>query len=157
MSEFAYIPFSEILIRLGAAAGLAFLIGLERELKGKSFGLRTHILLSLGTAAFVIIAMELTYSLAPSDNAVTVDPIRVVDAIIAGISFLGMGSVIRSDDSIMGATTGAGIWVLGCIGFACGLGLYFFAAIITLMVLVVVVALNPFDQWLKKRLTDSMD
>lgn len=154
MTGLAYIEFSEVVLRLAAAAGFAFLLGVERELKGKSFGLRTHMLLCIGTAAFAIIAMELTLSLAPQENAVSVDPMRVVDAIIAGISFLGMGSVIRSDDSIMGATTGAGIWVLGCIGLATGLGLYAIAGLITGLVLFIFVILNPFDNWLKKRLTD---
>lgn len=157
MAELNYVPFGEVVLRLLAAGGLAFIIGLEREIKKKSFGLRTHMLLSIGTAAFVLLLMELTMDMNRTSGAINIDPARVIEGIIAGISFLGAGSIIRSDDEIKGATTGAGIWMLGGIGLACGLGLYLHAALITGLILVIVVALHPLDRWLAANMAKKDD
>ncbi len=154
MGEFHYVTFGEVVLRLLAAGGFAFIIGLEREIKQKSFGLRTHMLLSIGTAAFVLLLMELTMDMNRTNGAINIDPARVIEGIIAGISFLGAGSIIRSDDEIKGATTGGGIWVLGGIGLACGLGLYLHAALITALILLIVVALQPLDRWLAAKVKD---
>lgn len=148
MAELHYVSFGEVVMRLFAAGGFAFIIGLEREIKQKSFGLRTHMLLSIGTAAFALLVMELTMDLNRTSGAINIDPARVIEGIIAAISVLGAGSIIRADDEIKGATTGGGIWVLGCIGLACGLGLYLHAALITALILLIVVALHPLDRWL---------
>lgn len=147
----AYVPISEIILRLAAAAGFSFLLGLDREARQKSFGLRTHMLLCIGTAAFVLALMEMIYSLPPQPELIRIDPARVIQAIIIGIGFLGAGAVMEGEDRIRGATTSAGIWVTGSIGLACGLGLYIHAALVTALVLAVVIGLHPLDRWLESK------
>lgn len=144
----AYVPFETVLLRLATAAGLAFLLGLDREIRKKSFGLRTHMLLCVGTAAFSLIVMEMTHSLKAAPDALSIDPARVIQGVIIGIGFLAAGAIVRAEQRLLGATTGAGIWVLGGIGLACGLGLYLHAAFITLIILFVVIGLHPLDRWL---------
>lgn len=147
----SYVTVEEASLRLAAAAGLSFLLGLDREARQKSFGLRTHMLLCVGTAAFVLILMEMIHQIGEQTQLVEVDPARVIQAIIIGIGFLAAGTIIRSEKHIIGATTGAGIWVIGAIGLACGLGMYFYAVLTTIIILFIVVGLYPLDRWLEKK------
>lgn len=151
----SYVNIEEVIARLAAAAFLAFLLGLDREIHQKSFGLRTHILLGVGTAAFVLVLMEMLHDISARSSFVEMDPSRVIQGIISGIGFMAAGAVIQAKQQIIGATTGAGIWVLGGIGMACGLGMYFHAAVITAIVLFVMVGLHPFDLWLEKKVTKN--
>lgn len=146
-----HVPVSETLLRLFAAAGFAFLLGLDREIRQKAFGLRTHMLLCVGTAAFVLILLEMTYSTGNRSTLIEFDPGRVIQGVIIGIGFLGAGAIFRAERQVIGATTGAGIWVLGGIGLACGLGLYLHAGMITAIVILIVTALHPFDEWLERK------
>lgn len=156
-TSLAYIPAGEVILRLALAAICAFLLGWDRESRQKSFGLRTHMLLSVGTAAFVLILMEMTYSyrlsLPPGsdEEVVRIDLARIVQAVIVGIGFLAAGSIIQANDKVKGATTSAGVWVLGGIGLAAGLGLYLHTIIITILVLLIVVALHPLDNIIMQR------
>jgi len=140
------IAFLDMLIRLGAAAGLAFLIGLEREIRGKPAGLRTHMLVSLGAAGFMLIGMHVLFATAEGDPSARIDPTRVIEGVIGGIGFLGAGSIIRSGASIHGITTGAAIWIAGAIGVACGVGNLFLAALLTGFALVIVAVLGHFER-----------
>ena len=124
-----------LVVRLLVAAGLGAIVGLERETRNKPAGLRTNMLVALGAAAFTLA----TVSLMP-DRAV-VDPGRIIQGVATGIGFLGAGSIFRTGDRVEGLTTAAGIWVVGALGAACGLGEYAVAvptAIISLVVLTVV-------------------
>jgi putative Mg2+ transporter-C (MgtC) family protein len=132
----------QILLRLGAAAAFACLIGLDRELKNKPFGLRTNMLMALGSASFSVISIELLYLTNPGPNASPIDVGRVIQGIINGIGFLGAGAIIRERSHLRGATTGAGIWAVGAIGVACGFGYYLHAALITLLTLFVLTVLG---------------
>lgn len=136
----------DMAIRLGAAVGLAFLIGLERELRGKPAGLRTHMLVSLGAAGFMLIGMHVLYAAAGGDPAARIDPTRVVEGVIGGIGFLGAGSMIRGGGTVQGVTTGAAIWIAGTIGVACGIGDLVLATMVTGFALVIVVALGFFER-----------
>lgn len=129
-------------LRLGAAAGLSLLLGFERELRGKPAGLRSHMLVSLGAAAFMLVGMDLLFATAEGDPSARIDPTRIVEGVIGGIGFLGAGSIIRSGGSISGITTGAAIWTAGAIGVACGIGNLWLAAMITVMALVIVSVLG---------------
>lgn len=140
------IPLSEMAMRLSSAAGLALLIGLERELRRKPAGLRTHMLVSLGAAAFMLLGHQILVVTANGASSAQVDPTRIIEGVIGGIGFLGAGSIIRSRGSIEGITTGAAIWVAGAIGLACGLGSYKLAAIVTALALVIVVVLGFFER-----------
>jgi putative Mg2+ transporter-C (MgtC) family protein len=132
----------QIALRLGAAIGFACLIGLDRELKHKPLGLRTNMLMALGSASFSIIVIELMHLPAPGPNAGPIDPGRVIEGIIGGIGFLGAGAIIRERSDIRGATTGAAIWAVGAIGVACGFGYYVHAGLIMLLALFVMTVLG---------------
>lgn len=132
----------EVALRLGAAIAFACLIGLDRELKHKPLGLRTNMLMALGSASFIIVVIEIMHMRAPGPNASPVDVGRVIEGIIGGIGFLGAGAIIRERSDIRGATTGAAIWAVGAIGVACGFGYYVHAGLITAVALFVITALG---------------
>ena len=132
----------EVALRLGAAIAFACLIGLDRELKHKPLGLRTNMLMALGSASFIIVVIEIMHLRAPGPNASPIDVGRVIEGIIGGIGFLGAGAIIRERSDIRGATTGAAIWAVGAIGVACGFGYYVHAALITAVALFVITVLG---------------
>ena len=140
------IPIADLAIRLLAATGLTFLIGLERELRGKAAGLRSHMLVSLGSATFIIIGMGILFATAQGDPSARIDPTRIVQGVVGGIGFLGAGSIIQSRGSIQGITTGASIWISGAIGVACGVGNLALAGMVTLLALIILVVLGLFER-----------
>jgi len=140
------IPFMEMAIRLLAAAGLALLLGLERELRGKPAGLRSHMLVSLGAAAFIIMGMHILLATAEGDPSARIDPTRIVEGLIGGIGFLGAGCIIQSRGNVQGITTGASIWIAGAIGVACGIGTLALAGMVTLLALIIVTVLGRFER-----------
>ncbi|HWI27497.1 MAG TPA: MgtC/SapB family protein [Stellaceae bacterium] len=103
----------DIAIRLGVAAGAGMAIGIERELRHKVAGLRTHMLVAIGTASIMIVALQM------DQNAS-----RVVQGIVTGIGFIGAGTILRDEGHIEGVTTAAGIWACTMIGVAAGNGYY---------------------------------
>jgi putative Mg2+ transporter-C (MgtC) family protein len=137
-----YLGPGEILLRLGAAIALACLIGIDREVKNRPLGLRTNMLMALGSASFAVIVIELMHLSMPGPNASPIDAGRVLEGIIGGIGFLGAGAIIRDRNNIQGATTGAGIWAVGAIGVACGFGYFLHAGLITLLTLFVMTVLG---------------
>ena len=145
------IPMGDMMIRLGAATGLAALIGIERELTDRPAGLRTHMLVSLGAAGFLLVGYEILFATAEGDPSARVDPTRIVEGVVSGIGFLGAGSIIQSRGSVQGLTTGAAIWIAGAVGVACGTGNLVMGATITVLALIVVVVLG----WLEDRFLDD--
>ena len=121
----AHTPLDAIVLRLGAAIFFGTVIGLDRELRQKAAGLRTHMLISLAAATFTLLTFELVYRLdaAGTLEDVRTDPIRIIEAVIAGVAFLGAGSIIQSGANVRGVTTGASMWLVGAIGLACGAGI----------------------------------
>jgi putative Mg2+ transporter-C (MgtC) family protein len=119
----------EALLRLALAGALGGLIGLERELREREAGLRTHLLVSVGAALFTIVG---AYGF--SSFRLT-DPTRVAAQIVTGIGFLGAGAIIRQGFSIRGLTTAATLWVVAAVGLAAGAGYYSCALITTALVL----------------------
>ncbi len=142
----ASITLLDMFSRLGVAAGLALVLGLERELRGKPAGLRSHMLVALGAAAFLIVGLEILYATAEGDPSARIDPTRIVEGVIGGIGFLGAGSIIRSGTSVQGITTGASIWLAGAIGIAAGVRHFPLAAMVTLMALVIMVVLGGIER-----------
>ena len=136
---------TEMVLRLLAAAGLASLIGLERELRNRPAGLRTHMLVSLGAAGFMLVGYEILFATAVGDPSARVDPTRIVEGVIGGIGFLGAGSIIQGRGSIQGLTTGAAIWIAGTIGVACAIGNFILAGLVTGIALIIVVVLGFFE------------
>ena len=120
ISEFSDVPdasqVTRIVLRLVLAALLGGILGYERERQGKAAGVRTHMLVALGAALFVLVPKEAGVSGA--------DMTRVIQGVVAGIGFLGAGAIIKggAEESVKGLTTAAGIWLTAAIGIACGLG-----------------------------------
>lgn len=139
------IPLMDMFIRLSAASGLALLLGLERELRGKAAGLRSHMLVSLGASAFIMMGMHILFATAEGDPSAQIDPTRIVEGVIGGIGFLGAGSIIQSRGNVQGITTGASIWTAGAVGVACGIGNIALACMVTLLALVIMVVLGRFE------------
>ncbi|MFA6520710.1 MAG: MgtC/SapB family protein [Candidatus Paceibacterota bacterium] len=129
----------EIIIRLALAMVLGLLIGAERLLKKEEAGMKTHALVSMGAAVFVIISemIAIKYS-----SVGGFDPTRIASQVIVGIGFLGAGSIILRDSRLVGLTTAGGLWVTAGIGMAAGLGFYGLASIATVMVLLVLTVVN---------------
>lgn len=136
------VPIWDMLIRLSAAAGLAAVIGLEREIRGRPAGLRTHMLVSLGAAAFLLVGYEILFATAEGDPSARIDPSRIVEGVIGGIGFLGAGTIIQGRGSVQGITSGAAIWIAGAIGVACATGNLVLAAMVTVLALVIVLILG---------------
>ena len=109
-------------MRLVLASVLGALIGWEREAHARAAGLRTHMLISLAAAMFTLIAMELTHFPAEDSQSLRIDPLRLIEAVTAGVAFLAAGSIIISGGNVRGITTGASMWLAGAIGLACGSG-----------------------------------
>jgi putative Mg2+ transporter-C (MgtC) family protein len=119
----------ELSIRLVLAALCGAGVGLQREHANKAAGLRTHILVALGSALFTIASV---YGF--GDRA---DPSRVAAQVVVGIGFIGAGAVLHSQMSVTGLTTAASIWVTAAIGMAAGAGMYYMTLVTTVIVLVV--------------------
>ncbi|HEU0303326.1 MAG TPA: MgtC/SapB family protein, partial [Gaiellaceae bacterium] len=118
----------EILVRLTAAAALGGVIGIERELREREAGFRTHLLVSVGAALFTLVSAyawsDFTFS---QEDSVTFDPTRIAAQIVTGIGFIGAGAIIRQGLSVRGLTTAATLWMVAAIGMACGAGFYWAA------------------------------
>ena len=116
-----------VLLRLFVAAALGGAIGLERELRERQAGLRTHLVVSVGAALFTLVS---AYGFA--DFGGRVDPTRIAAQIVSGIGFLGAGAIIRQGLSVRGLTTAASLWLVAAIGMAAGAGYWEGALIATL-------------------------
>ena len=140
-----YTSFPVIAARLLLATLYGAVIGFEREWRNRPAGLRTHILVCVAAATFGILTIEIIHAPMFAQDSVKVDPIRVVEAVTAGVAFLAAGSIMFSRGEVHGLTTGAGMWLAGAIGVACGLGLWQVAGLGTLIVLIVAGLLHRFQ------------
>ena len=149
MDELFSVPNTDYVIRiaarLGAAALLGGLIGFEREWAGKAAGLRTHMTVSLGCAAFMLVVIE------SSTDAGNIS--RAIQGIAAGIGFIGAGSILKRDDAedIKGLTTAAGIWLTAAIGAAAGAGHGWLGVIGVLIAFLILSILSGVDTWLARK------
>ena len=130
------------LTELGCAFILSALIGLEREIRQKSAGVRTYTLVGLASALFLLVSKYgFTDVLEP--GRVILDPSRVAAQIVSGIGFLGAGVIFVRSDAVKGLTTAATIWLTAAVGMACGAGLSLLAAATTLGYFVVALGFTP--------------
>lgn len=139
-SGFQSVPWQVAALRLVAALVLGAAIGMERQLRAKAAGLRTHILVSSAACVFTLISFELAQFGAAQPDQIRIDPLRLIQAVTAGVAFLAAGTIIVNHDRVKGLTTGASMWMAGAIGLACGTGniqLAGMATGLTLMVLIV--------------------
>jgi len=148
LSEFSDIPnaaeFTRITLRLLIAAILGGLLGYERELKGKPAGLRTHMLVAVGAALFVLIPQQAGASVA--------DLTRVLQGLVAGVGFLGAGAIIMGNQRVetKGLTTAASIWLTAAIGVAAGMGRESTAVLSTLLALLILSVIPMVERLLGK-------
>jgi putative Mg2+ transporter-C (MgtC) family protein len=130
-SSLPTLDWPEVLLRVALAAVLGGVLGLEREFREREAGLRTHLLVCVGSALFTIVsAYGFSEFLRSGEAVVRADPTRIAAQIVTGIGFLGAGAIIRQGPSIRGLTTAATLWVVAAIGLATGAG-YYSAAVIT--------------------------
>jgi putative Mg2+ transporter-C (MgtC) family protein len=117
----------DIFINLFIAMVLGMVIGLERFIAGKTAGMRTYTLISMGSALFVTISQLVTLQLGGTNY----DPLRIAAQVVAAAGFLGVGAIFHKDNQISGVTTASGLWVSAGVGMAAGFGLYSLAVIVT--------------------------
>lgn len=153
--EMTYVSQHELVLRLLAAAVLGGLIGLDRELGGKPMGLRTLILISLGSALMTLLAMELALVAGQRGDLGEIDPTRIIQGVISGVGLIGVGALLQRERRLRGATTGASVWLVGGIGIACALGFYVAAAVATGIGLFVLVGLGLIERWTRRRFGDD--
>ncbi|MGH6762324.1 MAG: MgtC/SapB family protein [Phyllobacterium sp.] len=131
--------------RLVLAGGLGALVGIEREWRDRPAGLKTHMLVCIASATFAIVSMELVHLPVFDDVNVRMDPLRLVEAITAGVAFLAAGFIIVSGGKVKGITTGAGMWLSSAIGLACGLGMWQIAGLATLLAVIVLLLMRRLE------------
>jgi putative Mg2+ transporter-C (MgtC) family protein len=130
------LSWAEVVLRIGLAAALGGAIGLERELREREAGLRTHMLVSVGAALFTMVsAYAWTDWRFSNEEGLVFDPTRIAAQVVTGIGFLGAGAIIRQGLSVKGLTTAATLWVVAAIGMASGVGYYEAAFVTTALVL----------------------
>ena len=129
-----------LLIRLGIASILGAMIGYEREGHGAA-GLRTHVLIATAAALFTLLTFEI-FHIADVHGSGASDPIRAVEAVTAGIAFLGAGAIFQQRGSVQGLTTGAGMWLAGAVGVTTALGYYIIAFVVALFAVLVLAVLR---------------
>jgi putative Mg2+ transporter-C (MgtC) family protein len=152
--EFSDVPdaeqFTRLVVRLSVAAVLGGMLGLQRERHGKAAGVRTHMLVALGAALFVLVPMQA--GMASHDLS------RVVQGVVAGVGFLCAGSILKSgDDHVRGLTTAAGIWLTAAIGVAAGMGREMTAALSALLALAILSMEGPLRRLAGRAENDNED
>lgn len=132
----------QILARLLLATLLSGMIGFEREARGRAAGLRTHILVCVGSALVMLTSI---YMFDIYRGATTVDPTRIAAQVITGVGFLGAGTILRSGATVKGLTTAASLWAVAGIGLAVGCGFYSAAAISAALVVITLVVFSKME------------
>ncbi len=130
--------YGENVLRLILAVILGMIVGFEREMAHKPAGLRTHMLVCLGSCLFTIISLEFA-----------ADPARIASGIVAGIGFIGAGAIIAEPDRVVGITTAASLWITAAIGLTIGVGNYVLAAVAVLLALLTLFSRALFKKYIK--------
>jgi len=151
------LPVEILAARLIGAAVIGGVIGLEREWRAMPAGLRTHMLVALAACVFTIVTGEIVRSDFLTAEAVQADPVRVIEAVTAGVAFLAAGAIIQARGRVRGLTTGAGMWLAGSLGVAVGLGYWIIAGIATVIGLFVNILLRGIEKRFEKRTHDLPD
>ena len=146
----------DFILRLFVASLLGGLIGLEREYHEKAAGLRTHFLVALGSALFMIVSAY-GFDGVLTDSHMRLDVSRIASQVVTGIGFIGAGTIIFQKNAIHGLTTAAGVWVTAAIGLACGSGMYLLALVASLLVLIGLEAFNYLLKILEDRQEETKD
>ena len=139
----------EYLLKLFVAMVLSGIIGVERQLRRKTAGMRTHMLVCLGSLIFTLLGMDLftreVTGFTAADST-RVDPLRIIEAIVGGLGFLGAGAIIQARGHIHGLTTATSIWTMGALGVAVGIGNYPLAISTTVFSYLVLSTIDIFEK-----------
>lgn len=144
---FSVVPPEVAAVRLLTAVVLGGIIGWERERQTKPAGLRTHMLIAMAACLFIIVAQELTSMPFDTKGEMRIDPLRLIEAVTAGVAFLAAGAIFTANGKVKNITTGAGMWLAGAIGVAAGAG----RLPLAIMATVIVVAVLMIVGWLERR------
>jgi putative Mg2+ transporter-C (MgtC) family protein len=142
----------ESIARLALAAVAGAFIGFERERPSRHAGLRTNMLVSLAACLFTLLAFQIAISMGDDEAGIMADPVRVIEAVTAGVAFIAAGAIIRAGRDIKGVTTAAALWLSGAVGVAFGAGAFGLGATAVALALVVLSALGGVEKrWLKSK------
>jgi putative Mg2+ transporter-C (MgtC) family protein len=140
------LPLLELILRILLGTGLGAAIGFERDLHGRPAGLRTHAIVSLASATFMVVSTRFVFyqRYAPGD-LIAVDASRIAASVVSGIGFLGAGAILRTGFTVRGLTTAASLWLVAAIGMAAGGGMYVVAIFVTALGLATLTLLRRFE------------
>ena len=151
-------PYAEFLGRLVLAALLGGAVGLEREIHGRPAGIRTYLILSLGTALLMVLSGHLlvAYHGKYPELGLQGDPGRIAGQAITGIGFLGGGVIIRYKDSIRGLTTAACVWLVCSVGLTVGAGFYVLGVAVPLLTILALIGLKAWERRMRKNWFENL-
>lgn len=132
-------------LRLGSAALMGGIIGIDREARDRPAGLRTHMMTAMAASIFTVLTIELYATFAAGNPDSNADPIRIIEAVTAGVAFLAAGAIIQARGQVKGLTTGAGMWLAGALGVACGTENYLVALVGLFLATVILVVIRPLE------------
>lgn len=136
----------DMIMRIGAGAVLGGVIGYERDVHRRPVGLRTHLLVAMAAATFMVISSQFVYwQHYGKDDLVEVDASRIAASVVSGIGFLAGGAILRNGLTIQGLTTAAGLWLVTAIGMCAGAGMYVESAVVTGFGIVALTVLRRFE------------
>jgi putative Mg2+ transporter-C (MgtC) family protein len=148
----------ELLLRIATGAALGGVIGYERDLHGRPVGLRTHLLVAMASATFMVISTHFGYwQHYGKDDLIALDPSRIASAVVSAVGFLAGGAILRTGITVQGLTTAAGLWLVTAIGMCAGAGMYTIGVVVTGLGVAALTVLRRFedknDHLLRRRIT----
>lgn len=150
----------EMLLRISVAAFLGGVIGAERDIHRRQAGLRTHLIVSMASATFMVVSAHFAFfqNYTPG-NLVAVDPSRIAASVVAGVGFLGGGSILRTGATVQGLTTAAGLWLVAAIGLCAGSGMYVESVYVTILGLLALTLLRVLEdkKVVRRRVVMTLD
>ena len=156
----AMIPHWEMILRITLAAFLGGVIGFERYIHRRQAGLRTHLIVAMASATFMVVSAHFMYfQRYVAGDLVSVDSSRIAASVVAGVGFLGGGSILRTGATVQGLTTAAGLWLVAAIGLCAGSGMYPESVAVTVLGLVALTVLRVFEdkKVIRRRITLLFD
>jgi len=140
------ISHGEMLLRIGVGAALGGIIGYERDRHGRPVGLRTHLIVAMAAATFMVVSSQFVYfQHYAKEDLVTVDTSRIAASVVTGVGFLAGGTILRQGLNVQGLTTAAGLWLVTAIGLSSGAGMFVESAVVTGMGVVALTVLRRFE------------
>lgn len=140
---------SESVSRLLVALLAGAIIGFEREWRARTAGLRTHILVAIGAATYMMVSEEIIETFTLRSEELQMDPLRTVAGLVGGVGFLGAGAIVQARGNVRGLTTAASIWMVAALGMAAGVGAYRTVTLASLVVIIVLIPLRLLEKKLR--------